>query len=193
MTIHGAFDISEWSLLFNGVFNGFSVSGGLLYNLTAYKLIWKGSLNFGFCRSEVFDDQTRHDFCPNFHIFENLALSRSRTRSHLGCYQSRLGKPRFWNDRDPESIVLKVLLYYTFRGRGGHRFVTFYMCIFTHNVRCIISIFFHISHTFWLFRQQIDGFFLSCRNFKMPILRKCSPKFGIKFSLFRRGYLHWTP
>jgi hypothetical protein len=42
-----------------------------------------------------------------FFIFLKISfLSRSRTRSRLGSFKSRLGKPRFQNDRDPESIVL---------------------------------------------------------------------------------------
>jgi hypothetical protein len=33
--------------------------------------------------------------------------------------------------------------------------------------------------------HNFDGFFLSCRNSKFPILRKCPPKFSIKFSLLK--------
>ncbi len=49
---------------------------------------------------------TRSDmiFVQIFIFLKISLLSRSRTISRLGCYQSRLGKPRFQNDRDPESI-----------------------------------------------------------------------------------------
>jgi hypothetical protein len=55
---------------------------------------------------------TRSDmiFVQNFIFLKISLLSRSRTRSRLGCYQSRLGKPRFRNDRDPESIESNKLL-----------------------------------------------------------------------------------
>jgi hypothetical protein len=41
--------------------------------------------------------------------------------------------------------------------------------------------------------KHFDGFFLSCRNSKFPILRKCPPKFSIKFSLFKWIHSHQTP
>jgi hypothetical protein len=51
------------------------------------------------------------NFVQIFIFLKISFLSRSRTRSRLGCYQSRLGKPRFRNDRDPESILFSTTYF----------------------------------------------------------------------------------